>query len=135
MTDPEGVIITAEEQQAREQVLPGLDENSLLDAMHSPEYFEEIARADLLVQMSHMRRLSLNADFSMSARLEYIKQLKAMGKVGDSKAGNTLFDNLPMIQINLPGSGGQINLGAPPPIPSNDKDVVDVQRPSKAVMP
>lgn len=130
-------------QEAHQQVIPGVSSGALLDAMENPEKFEQIARADLYVQMAHMRRAAAHPEFSANARMEYTKFLARMGKVDAPAKDANVFDNVPLISIVLPNSGGAVSIGAPPP---TEKAVIEGEaldtgfgskggKPSEAVIP
>jgi hypothetical protein len=97
------------------QVMPGVSSGALLEAMEQPEIFQEIARADLYVQMAVMRRAARDPRFTPNQRLEYMKRLAEMGKVAQPEretAGG--IGSLPMINIKFPGSGGSVQIGGSP---------------------
>jgi len=118
---------------AQDQVIPGVTPGALLDAMEDPDIFEAIARADLYAQLAFMRRHASSPEIPFSQRVEYSKFLAKMGKVEAPPSGNNIHENLPAIQIILPNSGGQVNIGGPPAQALPEKDVTPKQ--SKAVLP
>jgi septum formation topological specificity factor MinE len=124
---------------AQDQIIPGVTPSALLDAMENPDSFAEIARADLYVQMAHLRRVAAHPEFPTSARLELVKVLSKMGKVDAPQADVNPLAGVPMIEIDL-GSAGTVKIGsAYTPEARREVDITpdehDVKLPSTAVLP
>tara|TARA_R110002049_G_scaffold239404_2_gene412572 strand:+ start:1194 stop:1631 length:438 start_codon:yes stop_codon:yes gene_type:complete len=100
-----------------EQVIPGVSPGAVLDAMDDPEAFAAIARGDLYVQLAVLRQQMAHPKTSMNQRLEYTKFLAKMGKVDAPEKDGGGFSNVPMISIVMPGSGGEVRIGAAKPSP------------------
>lgn len=112
MEDPEEIRRTQAQQLIDlEQVIPGVSPGAVLDAMDDPEAFAAIARGDLYVQMAIIRQRMAHPATSMGQRLDYAKFLAKMGKVDAPVDAGAGFNNVPMISIVLPGSGGEIKIG------------------------
>lgn len=110
----------------QEQVIPGVTPGALLDAMDNPDDFARIARADLYVQMAHMRRQASHPEMSNAQRMDYAKFLARMGKVDAPQRADGELDHIPMISIVLPNSGATVAIGAAPP-PRVEKDITPDQ--------
>jgi hypothetical protein len=122
--------------EVQDQVIPGVSAGALLDAMENPETFASVARGDLYVQLAHMRRLANSPEMTFPQRVEYSKLLAKMGKVeAPEKSGEDMLAGVPPIQIILPNSGGQVNIGhqAIKPVEKDERDVTPKQ--ATAVLP
>ena len=95
------------------QVLPGVTPGNLLEAMEDPEMFAEVARADLFIQLGHMRVAASHPDFPTSQRIDYAKFLARMGKVDAPDRSAMDFDRVPGINIIFPSGGGVTIQSAP----------------------
>lgn len=94
------------DQATLDQVVPGVSSGALLQAMEDPSVFPEIARGDLYVQLSNLRRSAVN--FSPAQKMEYAKFLARMGKVETPEVDVSPFATAP--GINIIFSGGTVNL-------------------------
>lgn len=97
---------------AQDQIMPGVTTGALLDAMEHPERFAEIARGDLYIAMAHMRRQASHPNMPFNQRMQYAQFLSKMGRAAEPDRDTTPFAGIPMIQINLPGTGGSVQIGA-----------------------
>lgn len=114
-----------------EQVIPGVSPGAVLDAMDDPDAFAAIARGDLYVQLARLRQRMSHPGVSTTQMMEYSKFLAKMGQVESAdKGGGSMLDGVPMISIVLPGSGGEVRIGAPA---KDEKDVTP--KPASAVLP
>lgn len=96
---------------AQEQVMPGVTPGALIEAMENPEVFAEIARGDLYVQMTLLRKASQDPRFTPNQRMEYSKFLARMGKVEQPENdGANPYVGLPVINITFPGSGRHVQI-------------------------
>lgn len=132
--DPE-VVRRAQAQQLidLEQVIPGVTPGAVLDAMEDPEAFAAIARGDLYVQMAILRQRMAHPKTSVGQRMDYAKFLAKMGKVEQPEKDGGGFSNVPMISIVMPGSGGEVRIGAAKAAPVERE--VNEEKISKAVLP
>ena len=107
-TDVEHAPTEKEHDQATlDQVVPGVSAGALLQAMEDPSVFPEIARGDLYVQLTNLRRIAAN--FTPTQKMDYAKFLAKMGKVETPEVDVTPFATAPGINIFF--SGGSVHLG------------------------
>ena len=92
----------------KQQASPG----AVAEAMEDPSVFEQIARGDLYIELTRLRRLAASNAMPMKLRMEYAQMLSKMGKVERPVADNNPLDGVPAIHIHLPGSGQSTSIGA-----------------------
>lgn len=85
---------------------------AIAEAMEDPSVFEQIARGDLYVELTRLRRLANSNAMPINRRMEYAQFLAKMGKVDKPEASENPLHGIPAINIYLPGTGQRVSAGA-----------------------
>ena len=85
---------------------------AVAEAMEDASVFEQIARGDLYLEMTRLRRLARSNSMPVKARLEYAQFLSKMGKVDKPDPDFNPLNGVPAINIYLPGTGQRTSVGA-----------------------
>lgn len=85
---------------------------AVAEAMEDASVFEQIARGDLYVELTRLRKLAASNAMPVKLRMEYAQMLSKMGKVERPAQDKNPLDGVPAINIYLPGSGQNTRIGA-----------------------
>lgn len=85
---------------------------AVAEAMEDPAVFAQIARGDLYIELTRLRRLAASNAMPINRRMEYAQMLAKMGQVERQQQTQNPLDGVPAINIYLPGSGQRTSLGA-----------------------
>lgn len=85
---------------------------AVAEAMEDASVFEQIARGDLYVELTRLRKLAASNAMPVKLRMEYAQMLSKMGKVERPVQEKNPLDGVPAINIYLPGSGQNTRIGA-----------------------
>jgi len=88
-------------QVVKTKVSPG----AVAEAMEDPVVFEQVARGDLYVELTRLRRLANSNAMPVKSRLEYAQFLSKMGKVDKPEPTDDPLHRMPSISIIFPGAG------------------------------
>lgn len=108
MTDDTELQNPAMQKVVRHRASPG----AVAEAMEDPSVFAQIARGDLYIELTRLRRLAASNAMPINRRMEYANMLARMGKVEKPESQRNPLDAMPAINIYFPGSGQRTTLGA-----------------------